>query len=335
MTDPAGEASLRAALQAQGRMIHDHEKAMKALHDGLQQLHDQQRSFESTMQSQLQDLSAQSHPGPPPSTPPPAQSPTGPPALQPKAPPIEKYDGDAATCRSFLTLCSLTFDLQPQSFSTEQSRVAFMITNLTGRAREWATAEWENNSAVCHSAQSFSNALRRVFDHRAQGREAARGLLTLRQGGSRVTDHSILFRTLAAGSGWGEHALFDTFLRSLSDDIQDQLAPLDLPGDFESLVDLAIKIDNRLHDRRTERARTTRRPPLHLVQPDSPRHLQSPSPVGTVAGVPAPSEEPMHLGRTPLTPEERRRRRGEGRCFYCGQLGHFLAGCPLKGQAHQ
>ena len=337
MTDPAGEEALRSALQTQGRLLHDHEEAMKALHDGLQRLHDQQRDFETKILSHLQHVSSQPSPEAPAPIPSPvpisAETQRESPVLQPKAPPIEKYNGDAATCRSFLTLCSLTFDLQPQSFSTERSRVAFMITNLTGRAREWATAEWENDSAICHSATTFSAALRRVFDHHTPGREAARGLLTLRQGNSRVSDHSIRFRILAADSGWNQDALFDTFLRSLSDDIQDQLAPLDLPSDFESLVDLAIKIDNRLHDRRTERARTSMRMLPPRARPETTCHPQPPAPAGTVA--PASSEEPMQLGRTSLTPEERRRRRDEGRCFYCGELGHLNAGCPLKDRAHQ
>ena len=332
MTDPAGEA-LRSALQTQGKMLHDHAETMKALHEGLQQLHEKQQTFEMTMVNEIRNLSIKPSSSPPT----PASSPAATPAVnfstpQPRAPQIEKYDGDSATCRSFLTLCDLTFNLQPLSFNTEESRVAFIITNLTGRAREWATAEWEKKSPSCDSAEAFSAALRRVFDHRAPGREAARGLLTLRQGSKRVSDHSIRFRTLAADSGWDEHALFDTFLRSLADDIQDQLAPLDLPGDFESLVDLAIKIDNRLHERRNERTRSTRR---LLPSSDSPGLPQLPSLTGNAVGVAPAADEPMHLGRTPLTPEERQRRRSEGRCYYCGQSGHFLSSCSVKDRAHQ
>ena len=38
----------------------------------------------------------------------------------------------------------------------------------------------------------------------------------------------------------------------------------------------------------------------------------------------------MQLGRTRLTPEERQRRRQEGRCFYCGETGHLISTCPIK-----
>uniref|UniRef100_UPI0037E7A689 uncharacterized protein n=1 Tax=Semicossyphus pulcher TaxID=241346 RepID=UPI0037E7A689 len=117
-------------------------------------------------------------------------------------------------------------------------------------------------------------------------REAARGLLALRQGNSRVADHSIRFRTLAAESEWDENSLSDTFLHNLSEDIKDHLAPLDLPPDFDSLVALAIKIDNRLHERRLEKDNAT-------VPPGG-------------------REEPMQLGHTRLSPEERQRRLKEG-----------------------
>ena len=35
------------------------------------------------------------------------------------------------------------------------------------------------------------------------------------------------------------------------------------------------------------------------------------------------------MGRARLPPEERQRRMREGRCLYCGELGHFVATCPI------
>lgn len=59
------------------------------------------------------------------------------------APFIECYGNTPETCCSFLTLCSLTFKLQPFTFATERSRVAFIITHLNGWACEWTMAEWK------------------------------------------------------------------------------------------------------------------------------------------------------------------------------------------------
>lgn len=43
----------------------------------------------------------------------------------------------------------------------------------------------------------------------------------------------------------------------------------------------------------------------------------------------------MQVGRSQLSPKERRRRSDQNLCLYCGGSGHFLARCPLKGRAQQ
>lgn len=159
--------------------------------------------------------------------------------LEPKAPPTKRYDGTPESCCSFLTLCS-----------TECSRVAFMITHLTGRAQEWATAEWERRSSICDSVAAFPAALGCVFGQPVSGREAARALGNY--------DQDIRFCILAAESQWNGEALADTFFLRFSEDITDRLTMVDLPTSFEALVELAIKVDNRLQERERLRGETKR-----------------------------------------------------------------------------
>ena len=155
--------------------------------------------------------------------------------------------------------------------------------------------EWHRNSPVCYSLQLFIDTFCKIFDNRPAGRETAKAIFDLRQGRTRVTDYAIEFRTLAADSGWNTSSLFDAFLHGLSDQIKDQLAPLELPSDIDSLIALCVKIDNRLRERVKERERRPdRSPPRHQGSPTRPLHpplrLQTrpvaPSP-------PAASEEPM------------------------------------------
>ncbi len=40
--------------------------------------------------------------------------------------------------------------------------------------------------------------------------------------------------------------------------------------------------------------------------------------------------EPMQLGFTPLTPQERERRMQNQLCLYCGQAGHMRNTCPVR-----
>lgn len=58
-------------------------------------------------------------------------------AREPFLPMSHPYGGEPGTCRSFLSSCSLIFQLQPSSFST------YIITLLTGRAREWGNSRVE------------------------------------------------------------------------------------------------------------------------------------------------------------------------------------------------
>ena len=62
---------------------------------------------------------------------------------------------------SFLSTCSLVFELQPSSFPSEHSRVAYVITLLSGRAREWGTAVWEANAPECQTFTQFAQAYER------------------------------------------------------------------------------------------------------------------------------------------------------------------------------
>ena len=128
-------------------------------------------------------------------------------------------------------------------------------------------------------------------------------------------------------------------MTGLSEPIKDQLAPLEVPRDLESLIAVAIRIDNRLRERGRERRRT--RDVLPSFQ-GYPRRVAPPGgdfqPVVSDrrrTALPDDSGEPMQLGTTSLTLDERQRRLREGCCFYCGQLDHQLASCPGKDRAYQ
>ncbi|KAF7653737.1 hypothetical protein LDENG_00079030 [Lucifuga dentata] len=246
---------LRQMLTAQGAVIQRHDQQLSTVAQGLQEVSVRHGQILEDIREQMRLLSTPLHTDTPTSSPPvPGLSTGSPPhlmpAVEPRLPPPECFSGDSDSCRLFIMQCSLVFELQPTCFPSEKSQVAYIISLLTRRARDWGTAEWEKQTRTCLLVQLFLAELQKVFDHSSVGRKAAHGLLTLRQGRRRVVDYSIEFRTMAAENKWNSFSLFDAYYNALSDGIKDELASRDLSADLDSLVALSIRIDNQLGDRK-------------------------------------------------------------------------------------
>lgn len=272
----------------------------------------------SELTQQFQQLRFPTAPPTPPVRPIPPEPPQ---QREPCLPTPEGYAGEPEYCRAFLTRCSMHFSLQPLTFSQEQTKVAFVLTLLSGRAALWGTAVWENKDPCCASFLALSEEMKRVFDRAVAGREAARLLADLRQGNGSVSEYSIQFRTLAAECRWNGEAQWDRFLHGLADRVQREIYMLDLPTSLNGLIELALKVDARL-DRM---GRFQQRNPLRGMETLRVDSLDTVSPVS--------DPEPMQVGRARLSREERERRRSQGLCLYCGKAGHFIFACPVKDQA--
>ncbi|XP_055015782.1 uncharacterized protein LOC129410863 [Boleophthalmus pectinirostris] len=297
------------ALATQGVRVGHHEQILKQVTERLCELSVNVTQLSAQM-NQLAQLSTMLH-LPPAGQPqaadqPPVQPPTSA-AREPHIPTPERYSGDLGSCGQFLLQCSLVFDQQPNTYHTDKSRISFLISLLTGRAAQWATAVWESDSTLCQSCVNFTSEMRKIFDHPLKGKEAAKRLLSLSQGSSSVAQYAIDFRILAVESGWDDTALQGVFMRGLSERVKDELAACDETNSLEELISLATRLDNRLRDKERN-------------APES-----------------STGEEPMQLGRARLTPAERQRRQRSGLCIYCGQAGHYINSCPQrpKEMAHQ
>ncbi len=149
----------------------------------------------SELTTQFQNMRSPTAPPPPPV---PSTSTNSRQHHEPRLPTPEAYGGEPNLCRAFLTKCSLFFSLQPLTFSTEEAKVALVLTLLSGSVALWGTAVWENKHPCCSLFHTLSEEMRQVFDRAVVGREAARMLADLRQENKTVSDYSIEFRTLAA-----------------------------------------------------------------------------------------------------------------------------------------
>ncbi len=125
-----------------------------------------------------------------------------------------------------------------------------------------------------------------------------------------LSDYALTFRTLAAQTGWDNDPLKLLFRKGLTTELQSELACRDEGRTLEQFIELAICIDNLMRSRR----------PLR-------RSATLPS---AVTGRTTPEPEPMQVGVTHLTSEERERRRRKNLCLYCGLPGHMRISCPTR-----
>ncbi|KAK3513643.1 hypothetical protein QTP70_028820 [Hemibagrus guttatus] len=73
------------------------------------------------------------------------------------------YSGLVEDCNGFLLQCSLVLEMQPHRYPTERSKVAFIITQLSGKALLWAQSLWSQNHPAAHSYAGFIKHFKEVF----------------------------------------------------------------------------------------------------------------------------------------------------------------------------
>lgn len=79
--------------------------------------------------------------------------------------------------------------------------VGTIVSRLTGKALEWATAVVDAAGGPNFSYMEFMTQFRAVFDHPPEGKEVGEKLLRLWQGTQSAADYAMTFRTLAAAIG--------------------------------------------------------------------------------------------------------------------------------------
>ncbi len=94
-------------------------------------------------------------------------------------------------CGGFLLQLSLFIEMQPQKFVSERSKVAFLISLLSGQALLWAQAILNSQSSLINSFDAFSAHFKEVFGLSTGSLSLADQLIHLRQGTSSASDFAV------------------------------------------------------------------------------------------------------------------------------------------------
>lgn len=194
---------MKQVLSSQGLLIGQHETTLRQVMEHLQQLTTSVTRLGGQLGDIRDQLTSPAAPADPPLPPLAANPPvnTTPQAREPYIPIPARYSGDLGTCAQFLHQCSLVFSQQPTTYASHQSKIAFVMSLLSGEAAAWSLAISNQNAELVTNYNLFSEEMKRVFDHPVKGREALSRLLDIRQGNQSVSSYAVKFRILAAESG--------------------------------------------------------------------------------------------------------------------------------------
>ena len=241
----------------------------------------------------------------------------------------ELFDGNRGKLRAFFSQIELFFEFNVDRFPTDKHKVLFASTYLRGPAFEWFNSfltDFLNNKPdkrdddtieVTHNYSNFKNKLRQVFGNFDEEHSAERRMQSLRQTGS-VADYASKFQQLAAQTQWGAVPLVAQFYKGLEDRVKDDVARDNRPSQLQSLITLAIRIDDRQYERELEKKGT-----YNFGQKD--RYQKS------------PKKEQYDMVPMELDATEKRNqspRKETCKCYNCGKIGHLAKGCRGKKQAN-
>jgi transposase InsO family protein len=240
---------------------------------------------------------------------------------------------------------NMHLDINSNTIRTQASRVIFVSTYLRDRAFEWfepilreyyskAPDDWGNATREIFSEtngyEKFQEYLNKTFGDVDATRTAERKLRHLRQKTSAVA-YASEFQQTISHLDWDEEAYVAIFEDGLQEEVKDELIKVDRPTELSRMIELAVKIDNRLYERRRERDNTRRW--RQLGQKYYPKNRSNFSQSVTTRSDDPYGPKPMDLDairNQKMSPQERDYRQKQQLCFYCGQNGHMIRECPKK-----
>jgi hypothetical protein len=176
----------------------------------------------------------------------------------------ERYAGDRTKLKVFLLQVQIFFKFNEEKFLDYDSKTVWAISYLTGEALKWVEPYLEDYFAnqdedgvmtttkrIFKSFGGFKAEIGRVFGDVDAVKTAERKIRELRQTGSAIS-YATEFQRHATITGWDTRALISQYEQGLKGHVLDEMARMDTPSTITGMIELSVKIDNRLHLRRQQ-----------------------------------------------------------------------------------
>jgi hypothetical protein len=245
-----------------------------------------------------------------------------------KVPPPTKFTGKPGTLRTFLTQARLYRKFQSNALPYQSDQVLAISSYLAEDAAAWfepILREYLEKGTVAKCTKpardifgdydKFENAIKENFENPDEDRDYERQLLSLHQSGS-TRDYAAKFRLLASHLEWDDEPLQVQFYKGLKDGVKDELIKEDRPNTLSTYMERAIRIDNRLYERRMEQRNKGW---VGVKRPNGNNKKRT-----NMYG------DPMELDAAVVKKNQETRE-----CFNCRKKGHIAKHCRQPKKPHQ
>ena len=277
---------------------------------------------------------------------------------EPKVKMPDIFDGKVSEYNTFISQCLLIFRMHPIIYDDDDKdldKIFFIISYLGGIPRKWAIPILENeNHSLRKNFKTFKTALDTIYTDRNLKQKVRDKLGLLKQTKS-IASYSAEFQQIIASLDLkdDDDSKLSLFYTSLDQIIKDQLIYFSQTKTFTELLDQCIIIDQRNYAHR--KAKQSAEKPSKPQQPNAPSKFNNNNSNNSKKpNYPNSSDKPTHSSnsnsnsgssfsfdakrkypnfhRESLSEEEKKRRRDNNLCGYCGSSEHFIDACPRKSQ---
>ncbi|XP_069506359.1 protein LDOC1-like [Ambystoma mexicanum] len=111
-----------------------------------------------------------------------------------------KFDGTSRHLKELIEACNVHFAFHPKTFSTDLSKVDFVISNLTGNTLAWANPVVTTDEPVLRDWRAFLERFKQAFERPDIRYMACEELLEVHQGQMDLLSYITKFKQLATES---------------------------------------------------------------------------------------------------------------------------------------
>jgi len=248
------------------------------------------------------------------------------------------YDGNCDTLEGCVAQLRLKLFSDPTRFPTPTIQMVYTFNRLQGQVQAQVLPFIKGETIEFEDAKDIIWILHNAFDNPDPVATACAKLTNLKQGKKEFNMYFAEFQMLVSKLNWNEDAKLDALHEGMSHDLRRLLLGRTKKLTFDELVALCQETDTESCAIYLSEGRS-----YHQQQRIPQGHAQSHAPATTAthtANPPpsrtsqAPHPDAMDLstmgGRGKISEEERATRLREGRCLFCGGVGHMARHCPNK-----